>query len=1080
MIDDMPKREDLPKLTRKELAEHIYDFYIEINITDPKNGVGKAEWVRRMLNGAGAAQPAKKDELVRQLSSILEDRENDMHYIDAVIAENGLERLKSRLDVVKQFSRNTLETELDARDDTSALGEGERNAALSKISTRELTELVEEYRAYKRPYASQIISDWEASEAAAREQELSSIDKLTAQAQELVKSTGKPHVLIEWSESAKVPDETLMTFEDADRMLLNLNLAHRDTGYYKTSLTIFFQNVESGEVDTYSGLRYDIGTERAGIVEHIEDYANNADAVTAGFTSAEEQRERLVIANTLKAYMQSINTKENLEKEVEGWREWNNNMFLSGRVKEYVPFPEYLTVPYNEFADASGYGCNIYELSAWAKEHQNGTKAQKEWIENYLEDINFHTETKLLNEGNYVALQERLEQRLVEQKLDDIRRSDVPLYKIETRINLATTYSAAELQSELDARDSIDTDHPVYANPELSKKLYNIRTEDLYEAVRNYDVYGSEHASKLLRMYKNFAGEPLPEETAPKFDMQERVKELAYEAERLPVFVNRMELSQYRLDTLQKELSEREQGKQPESDLMIYRTDDIKAVIKDYDVYRSDEAAAYHKEWVERVKAEILRPLPEEAASQPTAAQASDTVPKQRQNLKAQLGKYNAEELQKFLSKELEESALKSEESYKQFIEFLAGFRSSRYSPRNQLMLYIQAAQQELLPVFGTFDEWKERNTSIKGGEKGLTICRPLFSDVYYDLQDLVPSPNGEMVPQRLLKFTLTPEKIKELEAGVKNGTVRKETELTSFIYTDSVFSMSQTTMREQDRIEYLQRYNAKNTSEENADLYAKLVDVAAALGRNVKERDIQDESLGWVERFGDEIAIKKDMPTDSKCSVLAHEIGHTLLHIRNATAEGKAQKEVQAQLFSHLAMLKLGIDAEKQFSLHYINSYLKSGARSAPMFDANGNELSPGQILQLNLNAVLPSVDLLVQTVGEKMQPIDKESLKKLQDYTDDRTVDRPRDAKPATDKLKEHKVEIEPLRVYKETDKAALVKLPGATPGSKTPVWLPKSQISINKDGLVYEATPTLIKNKGLTPKAALTAKTGLRRTR
>ena len=438
-------------------------------------------------------------------------------------------------------------------------------------------------------------------------------------------------------------------------------------------------------------------------------------------------------------------------------------------------------------------------------------------------------------------------------------------------------------------------------------------------------------------------------------------------------------------------------------------------------------------------------------------------------SIKAQLGNYNAEELSKFLAKELEESALKGEKEYKEFMQFIAGFRSSRYSPRNQLLLYIQAMQQELLPVFGSFDEWKERNTSIKSGEKGLTICRPLFSDVYYDSEHFVLMPGGKFEPERQLKFTLSKEKIAELEEGVKNGTVRKETELTSFYYVDSVFSMSQTTMQEQDRIEYLQRYNATNTSEENTDLYGKLVGIAAALGRNVEERSIKDESLGWVEREGDKIVIKKEMPTDSKISVLAHEIGHTLLHIKNAVAEDRAQKEVQAQLFSHLAMLKLGIDAEKQFSLSYINNWLKAGAKGAPMFDAAGNEMTPGQVLQVNLAAVLPAVDLLVQTVGEKLQPVDADSLKKLQGYS----ADRPRDAQPVADKLKEQKVEIEPLRVYKQTDKAAMVKLPGAVAGDKTSVWLPKSQISINKDGFVYEATPSLIQNKGLTPKAGLTVK-------
>jgi len=497
------------------------------------------------------------------------------------------------------------------------------------------------------------------------------------------------------------------------------------------------------------------------------------------------------------------------------------------------------------------------------------------------------------------------------------------------------------------------------------------------------------------------------------------------------------------------------------------------------------------EEWVRRMlsgtgatqpatKEELIRQLTNILTERDTLTKNIDKTmqPKQRQSLKAQLGKYNAEDLQKYLAKELGERALKDDKAYKEFIEFMASFRSSRYSVRNQLLLYIQAADKDYLPIFGTFDEWKEKKTSIKAGEKGLTICRPIFSDVYYT-GELVLSPSGKMVPERLVKFTLSKEKIEELEEGVKNGTVRKETELTSFCYVDSIFSMSQTTMKEQDRIEYLQRYNAINTSEENVELYGKLVSIAAALGRNVEEIDIKDESLGWVERIGDKIAIKKDMPVDSKCSVLAHEIGHHVLHIRNATAETRSQKEVQAQLFSHLAMLKLGIDAEKQFSLSYINNWLKAGGKSATLSDTDGKELSPGQVLQSNLTVVLPAVDLLIQTVGERGQAIDKDSLKKLQNYT----VERLQNEKPSKVQGKQpikqkHKVEIAPLRIYKETDKAALVKLPGAGTGDKKSVWLPKSQISINKDGFVYEATPTIIKEKGLTPKNNLASLSTARR--
>lgn len=44
---------------------------------------------------------------------------------------------------------------------------------------------------------------------------------------------------------------------------------------------------------------------------------------------------------------------------------------------------------------------------------------------------------------------------------------------------------------------------------------------------------------------------------------------------------------------------------------------------------------------------------------------------------------------------------------------------------------------------------------------------------------------------------------------------------------------------------------------------------------------------------------------------------------------------------------------------------------------------------------------------------------------------------------------VEIEPLRVFKQNDKAVLVKLPGASVEDKKPVWLPNSEIRLNKDG-------------------------------
>lgn len=47
-----------------------------------------------------------------------------------------------------------------------------------------------------------------------------------------------------------------------------------------------------------------------------------------------------------------------------------------------------------------------------------------------------------------------------------------------------------------------------------------------------------------------------------------------------------------------------------------------------------------------------------------------------------------------------------------------------------------------------------------------------------------------------------------------------------------------------------------------------------------------------------------------------------------------------------------------------------------------------------------------------------------------------------------KNEKIEIEPLRIFKQTDSSVLIKLPGATAEEKKLVWLPKEGILLNKD--------------------------------
>ena len=262
--------------------------------------------------------------------------------------------------------------------------------------------------------------------------ELSPLAKLRAQAEEYVKSTGKPHVLIEWSESKDVPDETIMTFEAADRMLRDLNSIHSDMGYYKTKLHIFYQDQESDEVSTYNELRFDIGTERAGLVEHIEDYAQDASAIAAGFTNAEEQRERLRFVNILKEYMQTIDTKESASdadseqtqaRENGEHKEENHhaatNTFCTDFGGDYQFFlvddglsiedvcSAYALDPYSGFGYRFGQHIS-YEQYKEIQERGNGFNI------NFLDDLNSYTITqngKVIDDGYLEDLVQKYQER---------------------------------------------------------------------------------------------------------------------------------------------------------------------------------------------------------------------------------------------------------------------------------------------------------------------------------------------------------------------------------------------------------------------------------------------------------------------------------------------------------------------------------------------------------------------------------------------------------------------------------------------------------------------------------------------
>lgn len=96
-----------------------------------------------------------------------------------------------------------------------------------------------------------------------------------------------PTVTFEWSENKNVPTEIKIPLPEADMFISNLNnkLLNKD-GYYKTKFEIDFR---FGEQDCKYEGRYDLGDEKGGLVDHIDDHINYA--LAYGDYSNDEQKE---------------------------------------------------------------------------------------------------------------------------------------------------------------------------------------------------------------------------------------------------------------------------------------------------------------------------------------------------------------------------------------------------------------------------------------------------------------------------------------------------------------------------------------------------------------------------------------------------------------------------------------------------------------------------------------------------------------------------------------------------------------------------------------------------------------------
>lgn len=318
--------------------------------------------------------------------------------------------------------------------------------------------------------------------------------------------------------------------------------------------------------------------------------------------------------------------------------------------------------------------------------------------------------------------------------------------------------------------------------------------------------------------------------------------------------------------------------------------------------------------------------------------------------------KLNYQDLTDKVTSELKSFQLHKSEGRRELYKYMASFKSSGYSVQNTLLIHSQCRALHLEPnAVGTFNEWKEKKTSIKPGEKALIIAVPTTKTYYYEYQ-------ADGTP-KALPSTHNKNELSKYENLIKENKGYKYI-YNGFNYLPRVFSITQTTLKENERPAILQRFNAESSAEDNKKYFEKIKTLVQGLNITFVEQDSKNESLGSIATHTNgshTIKINSSMTTDAKIWATLHELGHFILHQKNNNpVEVKnldhTSKEIQAELFANIVSEGLGINSEKALSSKYIDSYLKE---EASRFDFNLPELESNHLMT-HLKILDPAIKLV------------------------------------------------------------------------------------------------------------------------
>jgi antirestriction protein ArdC len=214
-----------------------------------------------------------------------------------------------------------------------------------------------------------------------------------------------------------------------------------------------------------------------------------------------------------------------------------------------------------------------------------------------------------------------------------------------------------------------------------------------------------------------------------------------------------------------------------------------------------------------------------------------------------------------------ETDAAKQSEIYLAWLSTVSRFY--KYSFGNCLLIWTQAPEATRVAGFNT---WKSLGRFVKKGETGIRILAPIVRKVDEE----------------------------------KDGATEKVSRPFGF-RSVSVFAQEQTDGQP------LPELNT-NATEGGETLLPLLEKATAQLNITLVYKAIAGNAEGYSK--GGLIEIEETLDTPARCGVIAHEIGHELMHRSNREGTTRQQRELEAESVSYAVLAHFGIHSESRFYL--------------------------------------------------------------------------------------------------------------------------------------------------------------------